>query len=40
MVRRDVGFLEVRCWSDPSDIHQQESVDMLDLPTILQNLEL
>ena len=31
VVSRDVKFIEDKCWSDPSDIQQQESVDMLYL---------
>ena len=39
MVSRDIKLLEDKCWSGPSDIHQEERSDMPDLPTKLPRLE-
>ena len=40
VVSRDVKFIDDKCWSDPSYIHQEESSDMLYLPIILPRLEI
>ena len=39
VVRRDVKFIEDKCQSDPSHIHQEESSDMPYLPIRLPRLE-
>ena len=39
VVSRDIKFIEDKCWSGPSDIHQEERSDMPDLPTKLPRLE-
>ena len=39
VVSRDVKFIEDKCWSDPSDIQQQESLHISNLPIRLPRLE-
>ena len=39
VVRRDVKFIEDKCWSDSSDLQQEESSDLLGLSIILPRLE-
>ena len=39
MVSRDVKFIEDKCWSDPSNIQQEERSDLPDLPIKLPRLE-
>ena len=39
VVSRDMKFVEDKCYSDPSDIQQQESLDLSDLPIKLPRLE-
>ena len=39
VVSIDVKFLEYKCWSDPLDIHQQESLNLSNIPIILSILE-
>ena len=39
MVSGDVKFIEDKCWSDPSDIQQEESSDLPGLPIRLPRLE-
>ena len=39
VVRKDVNFIEDKCWSDPLDIQQEERSDLPDLPIRLPILE-